>query len=56
MKGQEDKVIRWYGTFTDIHELVVARMKARKQREQMTKAMDVARINVSERSDLHHMP
>lgn len=46
MKDPQGELVRWYGTYTDIHDLVLARMKARHQRSQMAKAMDTAQVNV----------
>lgn len=38
------KIIKWFGTCTDIHDLVMARQEARQTREQLQKVIEHAKI------------
>ncbi|KAF2627976.1 putative histidine kinase group protein-like protein [Macroventuria anomochaeta] len=38
------KIVRWFGTCTDIHDLVMARQEARQTREQLQKVIEHAKI------------
>ncbi|KAF2132795.1 putative histidine kinase HHK6p [Dothidotthia symphoricarpi CBS 119687] len=38
------RIIKWFGTCTDIHDLVVARQEARQTREQLRKVIEHAKI------------
>ena len=38
------KIVKWYGTCTDIHDLVLARQQARRTREQLQQVMQHAKI------------
>ncbi|KAK3703301.1 hypothetical protein LTR37_014513 [Vermiconidia calcicola] len=43
IKCAQGKVLRWYGTNTDVHDSVVARLKARRERAQMVKVWAVSK-------------
>ncbi|KAL6711984.1 hypothetical protein ACN47E_003027 [Coniothyrium glycines] len=40
----DSKIIKWYGTCTDIHDLVLARQEARQTREQLQQVIQHAKI------------
>ncbi|KAF4548634.1 Histidine kinase-, DNA gyrase B-, and HSP90-like ATPase-like protein 7 [Elsinoe fawcettii] len=46
IKDQNGKVLLWTGTNTDIHSTVVARLRAKHERDQIVRAMQHAQVNV----------
>ena len=43
-KDDSGRIVKWFGTCTDIHDLIVARQQARRTREQLRQVMEHAKI------------
>ncbi|KAI7278063.1 hypothetical protein KC345_g6207 [Hortaea werneckii] len=46
MRDGDGKIVNWFGTCTDIHDLVLAREEARQTRAQLERVVDHARITL----------
>ncbi|KAF2154825.1 hypothetical protein K461DRAFT_285085 [Myriangium duriaei CBS 260.36] len=46
MRDEDGKIVKWFGTCTDIHELVKTREAAKQTREQLLKVIDHANITL----------
>ena len=46
MRDQSNKIIKWFGTNTDIHDLVDARLKAKQTREHLLNVITHAQVTV----------
>ncbi|RMY48812.1 hypothetical protein D0863_15300 [Hortaea werneckii] len=46
MRDGDGKIVKWFGTCTDIHDLVLAREEARQTRAQLERVIDHARITL----------
>ncbi|KAI6841137.1 hypothetical protein KC364_g1426 [Hortaea werneckii] len=46
MRDGDGKIVKWFGTCTDIHDLVLAREEARQTRAQLERVVDHARITL----------
>ncbi|KAI5203811.1 hypothetical protein E4T38_05036 [Aureobasidium subglaciale] len=46
MKDSSGKIVKWFGTCTDIHELVLAREDARQMRLQLLQVIEMAKITL----------
>ncbi|THY75273.1 hypothetical protein D6C87_00535 [Aureobasidium pullulans] len=46
MKDESGKIVKWFGTCTDIHELVLAREDARQMRLQLLQVIEMAKITL----------
>lgn len=46
LKDEKDKILKWYGTSTDIHDLVMARIEASRNKLQMLTVLAHAEVNL----------
>lgn len=46
MRDEQGKIVKWFGTCTDIHDLVLAREEAKQTRAQLQRVIDMARISL----------
>jgi PAS domain S-box-containing protein len=46
MRDENGKIMKWFGTCTDIHELVLAREEARQTREQLKQVIEHANVTL----------
>ncbi len=46
MRSDDGAILKWFGTCTDIHDLVVARQEAKRTREQLLRVIDHAKVTV----------
>ncbi|KAG9994904.1 hypothetical protein KCU80_g24581, partial [Aureobasidium melanogenum] len=46
MKDDNGKIVKWFGTCTDIHELVLAREDARQTRLRLSQVIEMAKITL----------
>ncbi|KAI4724511.1 hypothetical protein E4T49_07779 [Aureobasidium sp. EXF-10728] len=46
MKDENGKIVKWFGTCTDIHELVLAREDARQTRLRLSQVIEMAKITL----------
>lgn len=46
MRDEQGKILKWFGTCTDIHELVLAREEAKQTRAQLEQVIEHARITL----------
>lgn len=45
-RDEDGEVLKWYGTITDIHDLVMARIKARRKQQQVMTVLAHAEVNL----------
>lgn len=45
-RDENGKIVKWFGTCTDIHELVEARLEAKQTREQLRKVIEHSRVTL----------
>jgi PAS domain S-box-containing protein len=46
LRDEDGRIVRWFGTCTDIHEAVESRETARRYREQLLQVLDTAKITL----------
>ena len=46
MRDEDGKIVKWFGTCTDIHDLVLAREEAKQTRKQLEQVIEHARITL----------